>query len=184
MKERKNLVNEIMRWREGRYSSVCWRIENLAEKKWKTVFEEYESESSWHPAVQSFCRCHQTKSQGAQLEAAVTCTDPEVYLYHLLQKYQSRGARQTPGDVHTEKSHRTGKKLQLGKTNLSKMNSWCCQKEQSFWGGPSAGPGAASLSFSEHPEQPCSQVGPPVFTLKCLTSGLIFKLTAAFQAFQ
>lgn len=109
-------------------------------KKWKIVFEEYESESSWHPAVPSFCRCHQTKSQGAQLEAAVTCIDPEVYLYHLLQKYQSRVARQTPGGIHTEKSLRRGKKLQQGKRNLSKRNSWCCQKEQSSWEGPSAGP--------------------------------------------
>lgn len=130
-------------------------------KKLEIVLEEYESESSWHPAVQSFCRCHQTKLQGAQLEAAATCSDPEVYLYHLLQKYQSRGARQTPGDVHTEKSLGRGKKLQQGKRDLSKMNSWCCQREQSIWGGPSAGPGAGSLCFREHPEQPCSQVAPP-----------------------
>lgn len=156
----------------------------IGRKKWNTVVEDYESESSWHAAVQSFRRCHQTKSQGAQLEVAATCIDPEVYLYHLLQKYQSRGARQTPGSIHTEQSLRRGKKLQQGKRILSKMNSWCCQKEQSSWEGPSAGPGAGSLSFSEHAEQPCSQAGPPLFTLRCLRSSLIFKLTAVFQGFQ
>lgn len=177
MEERKNLVNKIMKGRERRYSPVCWRTENLAEKM-KKFFWRIWVWKQLRPCCSILLQVPPDKIPRSRAGGSSYLYWPRSLFVPSATEISVKGNKAgTWGCPHRQK-------LQQGKG--------ICQKEI-------VGAVKRSKAFEEDhqlaQEQPAwvlvnilnhtaVRVAPSIFTLKCLTSGLIFKLTAVFQGFQ